>query len=90
MKKLTYQEMYELMRDTAEQGIEMSAVIVYSQDNWDEEFPIESRSYEVHNSSKAFNPHCCGYSLYGSALDGSDPCVRLDWYNWKVDFCYIP
>lgn len=39
-----------------------------------------------------------GYSIYGSAIDGSDPCVRLEAYmkaerggenGWEVDYCYL-
>ena len=89
MKKLTYSEMHTLMSDAVQRGEEMTAVIVYSSDNWEEDYSLESRSYVVHNSCKAFNPHCCGYSLFGSALDGSDNCVRLDWQCWKVEYCYI-
>ena len=43
-------------------------------------------------------PYMGGYSIYGSALDGSDPLVRLERYmaaekggkyGWKVDYCYL-
>ena len=39
-----------------------------------------------------------GYSIYGSALDGTDPCVRLEQYmaverggknGWKIERCYV-
>ena len=39
-----------------------------------------------------------GYSIFGWALDGSDPGVRLEAYmaaekgganGWKVDYCYM-
>ena len=39
-----------------------------------------------------------GYSIYGSALDGTDNGVRLEQYmwaekggenGWKVDYCYM-
>lgn len=42
--------------------------------------------------------HMGGYSIYGSALDGSDPCVRLECYmqdekggtdGWKIERCYM-
>ena len=39
-----------------------------------------------------------GYSVYGSCLDGTDPCVRLEQYmaverggekGWSVERCYM-
>jgi len=30
-----------------------------------------------------------GCSLFGDCLDGYDLGVRLDYYNWKIDFCYF-
>ena len=39
-----------------------------------------------------------GYSIYGSSLDGTDPCVRLEQYmsverggknGWKIERCYV-
>ena len=35
-----------------------------------------------------------GYSIYGSCLDGTDPCIRLEGYMrgenaWKIEKCYM-
>ena len=59
---------------------------------------LESRTYRVSSDSKAYRPNMGGYSIFGWALDGSDPGVRLEAYmaaekggpsGWKVDYCYM-
>ena len=49
--------------------------------------------------NKAFIPGMGGYSIYGSAIDGSDDNVRLEQYmkeekggadGWIVERCYLP
>lgn len=67
----------------------IDGVIVYSPENWDKPYPLESRSYEVSSYNKAFMEGCGGYSIFGSALDGSDVCVRLEHTGWKVEYCYL-
>lgn len=65
------------------------AVIVYKIENWNREYPLESRSYMVNHSCKYFDHNMIGKSLYGYSLDGTDLGVRLDHYNWDVEYCYI-
>lgn len=59
---------------------------------------LKSRTYEVSSDNKAFHPMMGGYSLYGSALDGTDDDVRLERYmaeeqggptGWVVQYCRI-
>ena len=57
---------------------------------------LPPRSFcELH---KAFQPNMGGYSIYGSSLDGTDVCVRLERYmvsergekdGWKIERCYF-
>lgn len=90
MNKLTRARFDKIMHEAAECKTLLTGVIVYSQDNWPSKaYTLESRSYRVSNTSKYYQPDMCGSSLFGSALDGSDNGVRLDWYNWKVDYCYF-
>ena len=50
------------------------------------------------SNNKAFQEGMGGYSIYGSSLDGTDPCVRLERYmavekggkdGWKIERCYM-
>lgn len=70
---------------------EITAIIVYSQDNFKVPYTETERSYRVGNESgKVFFDMPSGSkSMVGSCLDGKDLNVRLDWLNWKVDYCYL-
>lgn len=103
MKKLTYNEFCAKMRehnsnvkDPYKEAI--NGVIVFTEDSFDKVYPLESRSYGVSSNNKAWIAGMGGYSIYGSALDGSDNGVRLEAYmwaekggenGWKVDYCYM-
>ena len=59
-------------------------------------YSVEERTYIVSSNNKAFQPGMGGYSIYGSSLDGSDVCCRLDGYmanehggenGWKIERC---
>jgi len=67
----------------------MRAVVVYKETNWEEDYSLESRSYRIERDNKFFQENKISNSLYGNCLDGCDFGVRLDWYNWEVDYCYI-
>ncbi len=58
----------------------------------------ESRTYVVSSDNKAFQPDKGGYSIFGSCLDGTDCCLRLDSFmaeehggkdGWIVEECCI-
>lgn len=62
------------------------------------EYPWEARTYAVSSDNKAFQPNMGGYSIFGSCLDGTDRCVRLEAYmaeerggknGWAVEDCCI-
>ena len=58
----------------------------------------KERTYVISSENKAFEPNKGGYSIFGSCLDGSDHCLRLDQYikeefggenGWVVEDCCI-
>ena len=62
------------------------------------EYPWETRTYIVSSNNKAFQPNKGGYSIFGSCLDGTDNCVRLDCLmkeehggknGWVVEECCV-
>lgn len=90
--------MSEFNNTEVSKGEKLLGVIVIKEDSFTEEYSEESRSYVVSNENKAFLPNMGGYSIFGTSLDGLDPCVRLDAYlecerggdnGWKVDYCYF-
>ncbi len=98
MKKITFEEVVKLFREINEKKLEhKEAVIVFTEDSFDNTYSLEQRSYKISSSAKVFNPNAIGFSLYGYCLDGVDMNVRLDWYmdyysnkdGWKVDYCYL-
>ena len=65
-------------------------VIVFTEDSFQQKYPLESRSYAFSTDNKWFMPYMIGKSLYSISLDKRDRGVRLDWYfgDWKIDYCY--
>ena len=73
--------------------------IVFAQESFTAPYSEASRTYAVSSFNKAFIPGMGGYSIYGSAIDGSDDNVRLEAYmkeeqggadGWIVERCYLP
>ena len=87
--KLTFGEMVTIMRQARRNNQDLSAVIVYAKSNWEQEYSLESRSYVTSNTCKYFCEDKISKSYFGTCLDGTDPCVRLDHYDWQVEYCYI-
>lgn len=68
-----------------------TAVIVFKHENFTKEYSEESRSYLVHPDNKFFKANMLGSGLYGSCLDGTDPCLRLNnsyYPYWSVEKVY--
>ena len=97
---MTYSKMTAKFYETERSGSgqHLTGYIVFSQDSFKDPYPEEARTYVVSSNNKAFIPGMGGYSIYGSALDGSDPCVRLERYmqaekggegGWKIERCYM-
>lgn len=69
---------------------EISAIIVYKQSNFTSPYSEHDRSYRVTNlAGKAFFENMSSNSIYGDCLDGNDLGVRLDCYDWDIEFCYF-
>ena len=87
---------YEKMRIHPEPHL--IARIVFTKDSFNVPYSLESRTYEFSSDNKVFLPNAHGYSIWASAVDGSDNGVRIEQYmrdeyakddGWKVDYCYI-
>ena len=106
MEKITYREMAEMFREQekANKGVayhlqkHLHGAIVFTEDSFNKPYSLESRTYLVSSDNKAYKPGMAGYSIFGSASDGSDSGVRLEAYmaeerggpnGWKVDYCYL-
>ncbi len=101
MEKITYAELAELFRqhESTCPTEHLTGCIVFTEDSFEKPYPLEARSYVVSSNNKAYLPGMIGgYSIFGSALDGSDKGVRLEAYmaaerggkdGWKVEYCYL-
>lgn len=93
--EMTFAEMRSRFCEAENEGKEhLSGYIVFSQDSFDKPYDERSRTYGVSSNNKAFQSSMGGYSIFGSCLDGTDPCVRLDGYMfgenaWKIEKCYM-
>lgn len=100
-KMMTYAELKEKFRAFERehhQREHLTGYIVFTEGSFDKHYPKKSRTYIVSSDNKAFQPNKAGYSIYGSCLDGTDQCVRLEKYmaeeqggkdGWVVDHCYM-
>ena len=97
---MTYAELkqifYELKREHPTQNL--TAHIVFTEDSFDKESSLLSRTYRITSDEKAFWSRTGSRSIFAYCLDKtSDQGVRLDWYmadegnpgGWKVEDCYI-
>lgn len=93
--EMTFAEMRSRFCEAENEGKEhLSGYIVFTQDSFDKPYDERSRTYGVSSNNKAFQSGMSGYSIFGSCLDGTDPCVRLDGYMfgenaWKIEKCYM-
>ena len=96
--ELSYEKMKSLFRTAERAHQHLTGYIVFSPDNFKKVYSPESRTYAVSSENKAFEPNRGGYSIYASAIDGSDSNVRLEQYmaaelggqdGWKIERCYM-
>ena len=93
--ELTYSELADRFRNAESEGKKhLTGYIIFSQESFNKPYDEKSRTYAVSSDNKAFKAGLGGYSIYGSCLAGSDPCVRLDGYMrgenaWKIEKCYL-
>lgn len=96
-KKMTFQDLIDTFRIYNENHNITSqfdenalyGIIVYKQSNFTEPYTEEQRSYRVSSANKYVMPHMYGNSLFGDCIDGTDNGVRLDCYDWEVEYCYL-
>lgn len=88
-KKMTFSEFNEVMFDARKEGKALAGVIVYKASNWKKEYNLDARSYVVSNQCNYYDVDKISQALWGTSIDGSDKNVRLDYYDWEVDYCYI-
>lgn len=67
----------------------LTAYIIYDASNWDKPYSETSRTYAVNSWSNLFFDGKISCSLFGDCMDMTDQRVRLDWYNWKRESCYV-
>lgn len=98
MKKFSWGEFVSIMErhnidnNITTKGVDkhpLIGIVVYQQVSFTKEYSEKQRSYRVSSDNKAFIPGQIGSSIFGDCLDGIDIGVRLDWYNWRVDYCYF-
>lgn len=98
LTEMSYGDLAARFREAEGNGQHLSGYIVFTEDSFKEPFPKPARTYSVSSDNKAFQPGMGGYSIYGSAIDGSDPLVRLEAYmaaekggasGWKIERCYL-
>ena len=100
MEKISYGAMAALFRlhEARRPHDHLYGCIVFTEDSFSIPYSLESRTYAISSNNKAYLPNMGGYSIYGSAIDGSDPGVRLEAYmadehggpdGWRVDYCYL-
>ena len=94
-QEMTYAELSSLFRTVNDRHLEpIVGYIVFTAESFDRPYNQEARTYAISSNNKAYQSGMGGYSIYGSCLDGSDPCLRMDGYmraddGWKIEKCYM-
>ena len=93
--EMSYAELSTLFRSVNDKGLSpITGYIVFTADSFDKDYSETSRTYCVSSNNKAYQSGMGGYSIYGSCLDGTDSCIRLEGYmrgenSWKIEKCYM-
>lgn len=96
--EMTYNELKNLFREAERNGQHLVGHIVFTVDTFTEPYSEFQRTYAISSDNKAFQPNMGGYSIYGSCLDGSDKCLRMDGLmasekggkdGWKIEKCFL-
>jgi len=103
MEKLTFSQLVDIIGEhNADYNIwqqyqdnnPLICVVVFKNESWpdrQEDYSLESRSYEFRSDEKYFLSNMGSNSIFATSLDGADRNVRLDRYlgSWKIDYCYV-
>ena len=88
-KKQSASTLFDEMNKCHVTGEHKTAIIVFAQENWPgKEYSERSRSYCSYSNQRGWDYSKTGRCRLGDCLDGTDPGVRLDWYDWKIEFWY--
>ena len=94
-QEMSYAELTTLFRSVNDKHLDpIVGYVLFTADSFDVPYNKESRTYAISSNNKAYQSGVGGYSIYGSCLDGTDPCVRLEGYMrgenaWKIEKCYM-
>lgn len=94
-QEMSYAELTTLFRSVNDKHLDpIVGYIVFTDDSFDKPYNEESRTYAISSNNKAYQSGMGGYSIYGSCLDGTDSCLRLEGYMrgenaWKIEKCYM-
>lgn len=94
-KEMTYAELSSLFRTVNDKHLDsIVGYVVFTADSFDKSYNEESRTYAISSNNKAYQSGMGGFSIYGSCIDGTDPCLRMDGYmradnGWKIEKCYM-
>lgn len=70
----------------------LTCYVTFTEETFGKEgMPKNQRTYSFRSDNKFFIAEMLGNSIFASCVDGTDDCVRLDWYiaDWEVENCYI-
>lgn len=88
IEKFPASTLFDEMNKCNVTGEHKTAIIVFKQSNFTKEYSLESRSYSSHSDQWGWDYTKMGRRRSGNCLDGSESGVRLDWYNWEVEYWY--
>ena len=88
IKKQSASTLFDEMNKCHETGSHRTAVIVFKQSNFNQEYSEESRSYESYSDQWGWDFTKMGRCRVGNCLDGTDQGVRLDYYDWEIEYWY--
>lgn len=88
MEKQPASTLFDEMNKCNETGNHRYAVIVFTEDSFDKPYTVEERSYKSYSGQWGWDYKKSGRCRSGDCLDGKDDGVRLDWYDWTVEYWY--
>lgn len=88
IEKRDAREIWDAMNECHITGKHRMAVIVFKQSNFKDEYSVESRSYRSYSDQWGWDYDKMGNCRLGDCLDGTETGVRLDWYNWDIEYWY--
>lgn len=81
--------LFDEMNNCHVTGNHRTAIIVFAQSNWPtKEYSELSRSYASPSNQWGWDYSKLGNCRLADCLDGTDNDVRLDLYNWKIEYWY--